>query len=455
MRQLIFSVFLIFIMGCVGNNSSLLNLPSQDQRVLSFDYEGSYSTKSFILSFSRSSLFTDVLSKRERALLSLSTLVLSGYIEEQLIQSLNLEYSQVEAFRVEYIAPSPYTRSKGVKASGLILKPPTNEPLPLLVYFYPTLLHKNMAPSLIPPSTLSMDFMEDYRLMLIFLALQGYIVMVPDHIGYGSSEDEPHPYLHKESVEQMATNFFESAVNTLHEKGVASQKELFIMGYSQGGHGALAFAEAMQNRFTDFEIKAVSAGGGPYDLLYTAQELLSQNQILKLVVAPFLQSYSYIYGWDLNDIVSKESYAGDISQIYKWDSLQEAVRDLPSHVSSLFRSQFLRDLDRRRNDFYQQALEENSVHNWDPDFPILLFHVERDSIVPYRNMEIAYRSLRSGRGAQIKKMDCDFRKVEDLIDIMDDLNRMRGNRSTIKPDHVNCNFIHFLETGDYFLKYKN
>ena len=441
-------------MGCAGN-SSLLNLQSKEEGFLSFDYRGSYSTKSFILSFSRSSLFTDVLSKREKALFSLSALALSDYIEDQLIRSLNLEYSEAEAFRVEYIASSPYTRSRGVKASGLILKPPSNEPLPLLIYFYPTLLNKNEAPSLIPPTALSMDSIEDYRLMLIFLALQGYIVMVPDHVGYGSSEDMLHPYLHKQSVAQTATNFLQSAVNTLREKGAVIQRELFIMGYSQGGHGALAFAEAMQNRSMDFEIKAVSVGGGPYDLLYTAQELLDQKQILKLVVAPLLQSYSYIYGWDLNDIVRKESYADVVSQIYRQDSLQEAVEALPSSTGSLFHPQFLRDMGTGRGDFYQRALEENSVYDWDPDFPVLLFHVKNDGIVPYKNMEIAYRSLRSGRRSQIKKMDCNFKKVEDLIGIMDDLNRMRGSRTTIEPDHVNCNFIHFLETGDYFLNYKN
>ena len=457
MRWLITLFFFIFCIGCVQNNDPLFNLNSESYQAqaVSFDRRGSYSIKSLILSLSRSPLFKEALSKRERAFLSLSTLILSDDVENILIQSLNLRYDKVEAFRIEYRTPNPYTKSGSLKASGLILMPSTHKPLPLLVYFYPTLLHKNWAPSLIPLTTLSMNPLEDYRPMLIFLALQGYVVIVPDHIGYGSSEDKPHPYLYKESVVQTTTSLLQSAVNTLDEKGISIQRELFIMGYSQGGHGALAFAEAVQNSSIDFEIKAVSAGGGPYDLLYTAQELLDQKQILKLVIAPLLQSYSYIYNWNLDDIVRKESYADIISQIYKEDSLQQAVKALPGNTGSLFRSQFLRDIDTKRSNFYQQTLEENSVYDWEPNFPVLLFHVKKDDIVPYRNMEIAYRSLSSRRNSQIKKMNCNFNKVEDLIGIMGDLNRLRGNRVTIEPDHINCSFIFFLSAGDYFLNYKN
>ena len=386
--------------------------------------------------------------------MSLSALALSDYIKNGLISALDLKYSQVSAFRVEYMTANPYRPSEEIKASGLILLPSAQEPLPLLVYFYPTLLYKSWAPSLIPPFSLSMDPLEDYRLMLIFLALQGYIVIVPDHIGYGSSADKPHPYLHKKSVMQTRA-FLQSSVEALKERGLPIQKELFIMGYSQGGHGALAFAEAVQNSPIGFEIKAVGAGGGPYDLLYTVQEQLSQKEILKLVTAPLLQSYSYIYNWDLNDIVKRESYSDDISQVYKWDSLEQAVKSLPSSVNSLFHSQFLRGIKSKRDNFYQRALEENSVYDWDPHFPLLLFHVQKDDIVPYKNMEIAYRSLMSRRNSQIKKKNCDFEKVEDLAGIIADLNNMSGNPFNMEPDHVNCSFIFFLEAGDYFSKYRD
>ncbi|MDE0092539.1 MAG: hypothetical protein OXN83_04565, partial [Oligoflexia bacterium] len=240
-------------------------------------------------------------------------------------------------------------------------------------------------------------------------------------------------------------------VNTLYKKGISTQKELFIMGYSQGGHGALAFAEAVQDSSIEFEIKAVSAGGGPYDLLYTVQELLNQERILRPVAVPLLQSYSYIYNWDLGDIVRKESYADIISQTYRWDSLQQALQDLPSRVDSLFRSQFLQDIYTRRSTFYQQILEENSVYDWRPDFPVFLFHAEKDQIVPYENMEIAYRFLKSRRNSKIKKANCNFKKVKNLINIMEDLNEIKGNHITIEPNHINCSFIFFLETSDYFL----
>ena len=308
-----------------------------------------------------------------------------------------------------------------------------------------------------PVSLLSMDPLEDHRLMMIFLALQGYIVLAPDYVGYGSSDHIPHPYLHKKSVVQTTASMLYSTVEALHNEGIPFQRDLFIMGYSQGGHGALAFAKAMQNSSADFKIQAVSAGGGPYDMLYTIREHLDQKTLWRILVTLMLKSYSSIYNWDLNDIVKREDYADIISSSFKYESLSNAVRELPHHTDSLFRSQFIRDIyekDERANP-YQWPLEENSVYNWVPNFPVFLFHVRGDQIVSYRNMEIAYRSFNSGRGGIARKKDCSFKRVEDFVDIIGELNRIRGESVQIEPDHINCNFIFFLETGDYFSDYKN
>ena len=451
-------IFCIFCVSCINEKNRLPsysnNIDYTSQALLSFKKRSSYSIKSLILPITRSSLFTESLNQRNSLLLSVSSLVLSDYIERGLRNYLNLSYNQVKSFRLEYLGSDPYRQSREVRASGLVMAPSTRNHLPVLIYFHPTLLDKDEAPSLLPPSTLTMNPLEDYRLMLIFLAMQGYIVISPDQIGYGSSEDKVPPYLHKRSIVQSSSEFLKAVIQALYEKNIAYQKKIFIMGYSQGGHSALAFAEALQNSSIDIDIQAISAGGGPYDILYTVQEQLDQNTIVKVAMAPLLQSYSYIYNWNLHDIIKRDTYADQISQAYRKDNLLRAVEDLPSQTNSLFEARFLREI-QSRDGYYHPFLEENSAFDWSPQSPVLLFHLRNDHIVPDKNMEFAYRSFKSRRRSEIEKMNCTFKKVKDLTQIIEDFNKSHGNHIKIEPNHVNCSFIFFLETGDYFLRYRN
>ena len=447
---IIIPFFIIFCISCTGGSQQIFNSTGDNyfaQNLSSFDHIGSYSIDSFSLAFSQAPLFKKNLSRREEAIFSFSSMILSDYIGDELSKALDLRYDKVEGYRVKYMTSNPYKQSKHIKASGLAIIPVSNKALPLLVYFHPTLLHKNQAPSLISPSLISMDPIEDHRLMMVFLALQGYIVFAPDYIGYGSSENMIHPYLHKKSVVQTAGSLLYALEQALTEDKISFRRELFIMGYSQGGHGALAFAQALRNSPIDFQIQAVAAGGGPYDMLFTVKEHLNQKKAWKTLLSLLLQSYSYIYNWDLDNIVKKKSYADIIYNSYKYDSLSRAVKDLPDHTSSLFQSQFINDvLERNARNDYQLPLEENSVYDWRPDFPVFLFHAKNDQIVPYGNMETAYRSL-NGRRARINKKDCSFRKVKRIVNVIEKLD---GGEHSIKPDHINCNFIFFLETGEYF-----
>ena len=448
MRSIILiKIFLVFCAGCTGGDQQILGSHGDfhhTQNLSSFTRIGFYSMDSFFLAFSRSSLFTKNLSKERARFFSFSSLVLSDHLENTLSDALNFKYKRVQGFRIEYRTPNPYRQSEQIKASGLVIMPSSDKPLPLLVYLHPTLLHKSEAPSLIPPTLFSIDPLEDQRLMIVSLALQGYIVFAPDYIGYGSSEDRIHPYLYKKSVVQTTGNLLRALEQVLQEDRVPFKREIFIMGYSQGGHGAMAFAEALQNSSMNFEIRALSAGGGPYDMLYTVREHLDKKSVWKLLLGLLLQSYSYIYNWNLDDILREKDYAGMIHELHKHDNSSRATEGLPNRTSSLFRSDFTQDILERDGMDYHKHLVENSVYDWRPNFPVLLFHAKKDQIVPYRNMEIAYRSLRRGR-SRISKKDCSFKKVGDIVDVIETL-EIRN----IEPGHINCNLIFFLEASEYF-----
>ena len=454
---LFFNLWVLIGAGCAGGylNSSDFGKDNRSE-LYSFRQRGLYSASSLAVSLSQSSFLTKELSPRESKLFSLPGLILSEQIKKYIVRFLNIKIEEVKGYRMEYTTVDPYHKTRRIKVSGLVLVPSEHYSLPLLAYFHPTLLHKNRAPGLIPPGFLSLDPFTDERVMMILLALQGYIVFVPDYVGYGSSEDRIHPYLYKPAVSQTARSMLNALVLALDKNNILFKRDLFIAGYSQGGHGALAFADSMQKNPIDFSVKAVFAGGGPYDLLYTVRQQLRQQTFSEIMLALsslLLQSYSYIYRWNLDDIVKRNSYSDIISRVFRYDNLLSAVRELPAKTNSLFRGQFLngiQDKDERYN-LFSEPLKQNSVYDWTPDFPILLYHGREDDIVPYNNMRIAQRALNSYRGGKVKTKNCDFKKVEDLIDIMDEWNEQK--KFVKKTNHINCLFMSFLEINSYFSQY--
>ncbi len=104
-------------------------------------------------------------------------------------------------------------------------------------------------------------------LMLAALyAAQGYIVVAPNYAGYDSSPLSYHPYLNAEqSSREMidALTAAKKALPTLLSPTAASAK-LFLTGYSQGGHVAMAAHRAMQA--AGIPVTASAPMSGPYAL---------------------------------------------------------------------------------------------------------------------------------------------------------------------------------------------
>ncbi|MYE07624.1 MAG: hypothetical protein F4X95_02595, partial [Oligoflexia bacterium] len=385
---------------------------------INFSYEpadlseiSNYTAADFIFAFFNSSF----LPANEDVKLGINLASVIGSESKDLRRLLKFKTETVTGYRVEYSTRNPYGERE-ITASGLLLVPALSRPLPLLIYHRSTLLTKDDAPSLIPETMIIMDPIIDERATMLMLALQGYIVLAPDYTGYGSSDDIRHPYLHRKSVTQTSLDMFFSVTEALKEYDISSTKDVYVMGYSQGGHGAIAFAEGFQGKNTsDFAIRALAAGGGPYNMLETIRELFDKNVITKITTLLFMQAYAHIYNWDLDSIIRKDSYKEVIESAFEYEDTKEPANKIPSKVDDLFQSQFIEDIQKGRNDSIQKALEENSVHNWAPSMPVLLFHARNDTIVPNSNMKMAYNSFNRNGSAAVTKKDCSFKRLDSLL----------------------------------------
>lgn len=104
-------------------------------------------------------------------------------------------------------------------------------------------------------------------------AAQGYIVVAPNYAGYDESDLDYHPYL---VAEQQSTDMIdalesardiidaEQSNNNANYTNIEDSGELFISGYSQGGHVAMATARALEQ--DGKTVTAIAPLSGPYAL---------------------------------------------------------------------------------------------------------------------------------------------------------------------------------------------
>ncbi|MBC7918179.1 MAG: alpha/beta hydrolase [Rhodoferax sp.] len=154
-------------------------------------------------------------------------------------------------------------------ASGALMVPTGAAPgcsgaRPILLYAHGTTVTKSYNLANLADNTNAAY--GEAALLAAMYASQGYIVVAPNYAGYDSSPLPYHPYLNadQQSKDMMdALAAAKKALPTLLSATSASAK-LFISGYSQGGHVAMATHKALQA--AGIPVTASAPMSGPYAL---------------------------------------------------------------------------------------------------------------------------------------------------------------------------------------------
>jgi hypothetical protein len=136
-------------------------------------------------------------------------------------------------------------------------------------------------------------------LIAAMFAAQGYIVVAPNYAGYDISTLGYHPYLNAEQQSGEMIDILTAARAGLPKTLSAATSDsgkLFVTGYSQGGHVAMATQRALQA--ADASPTGVAGMSGPYALEAFGDVILFGNVDLgSTVFAPLLStSYQKAYG---------------------------------------------------------------------------------------------------------------------------------------------------------------
>jgi hypothetical protein len=258
------------------------------------------------------------------------------------------------------------------------------------------------------------------RLLSGVLASRGYVVVATDYLGFAGSSLDFHPYLHADSQASANVDAIRAARAALAASGVAHSGRLFVTGYSQGGHAAMATQRAIEadagrrgvNAGSRLEVTAGAPMSGPYDLAGTfvdgARRLPEGSPGSPLFVTYLVTGYQRIYR-DLYATPTdyfRPPYASGIESLLpgKLTPAQLRERDLlPRRLGDLVTPKLVDDLLDPRSAL-RRALDQNTLLGWTPRAPVLLCGGARDPVVPFANA-VRARDALATRGARVEVLD--------------------------------------------------
>ncbi len=300
-----------------------------------------------------------------------------------------VQYS-VNVYKVTY-----YTNFEGSKilVSGLVCVPNIEgESFPIMSFQNGTNTSHSEAPTV--------NYNGDFFKYLESAASMGYIVLIPDYIGFGASEDIVHPYVHKSSTIQTVNNFIEAVSEMYDNKFLPAgwNKDVFLMGYSQGGWASLAshqYISSLTN--SEINLRASSCGAGPYDLSIVQNFMFSEPTYPQPVYMAYTGvSYSSLGLIDdpLSDYFN-EPFATNLPSYFDGSMSNGQINEkLNDTVAVLVTESFLTGFnDSPKFEDFRNAMDANSVYGWDVKQPVRLYHGTADIYVPPTTSETVYQEF--------------------------------------------------------------
>ncbi len=270
--------------------------------------------------------------------------------------------------------------TKKLTASGLVCIPDGGGTYPILSFQNGTNTVYANAPSLNAGSYTTQ--------MITGFAAAGFVVVLPDYLGFGASTEVFHPYLQVESTVGPILDLFR-AVKEMSAKtdlNLKLSKDLYLMGYSQGGLATLQLHKAIETSYSsEFNLKAVGCGAGPYNLPLITQAVLAVSYYPQpYYIAYIMKGFKSVVAFSnpYSDIFN-EPYASRIDGLFNGINSGGAINEqlsysIPQLFTADFRSTF------NTNPKYKvmlDALAASSVSAWRIKTPLVLTHGQADTDV--------------------------------------------------------------------------
>jgi hypothetical protein len=285
-------------------------------------------------------------------------------------------------------------------ASGLMVVPDGNMAckLSLMMYAHGTVHLKTGVPS---------NEQAEY-IVGIACAAAGYVAALPDYLGLGDSPGM-HPYIHARSEATACIDMIRASKEAAAQLNKQLSGQVFLTGYSQGGHASMATHKWIQNHFSsEFDVSAAVPMSGPYSLSHVMKDLILSNtpysnpNYLPYVILSFRYAYN-IYP-NLSDvfIAPYDTLLPPLFQGLNGGGAIDAI--MPSIPKLILQPALLDTFELDSNHIFRKLLKESDLYDWKPMKPTTMLYCEADEQVSYLNTIEAYNFMNSIGAPNVYKL---------------------------------------------------
>ncbi len=294
----------------------------------------------------------------------------------------------VKVYRIVYDTPDG--QGNPSYASGLIILPVGDScQVPIISYNHGTQLKKDDV----------FSNLQGEWVIGVVAASTGYAACLPDYLGMGQSPGF-HPYQHAKT-EASATIDLIRACNVLGAtNNINLNGQIFLMGYSQGGHAAMAtHREIQENYVGELTVTASAPMSGAYDMSGAQFDMVSAFTPYSVpgYLPYLLKGYKEVYGdtlfanWDeilkapynttIPPKLTGEFGIGDVNNI-----MPQVPREI---IDSTYSANFFADSLHP----FRLALKDNNVYQWVPQSWMRINYCGSDEEVNPQNAINAYNYM--------------------------------------------------------------
>lgn len=297
----------------------------------------------------------------------------------------------IDVYKVRYFTPS--IDSTTIFATGL-LTVPTNTTcrLPLATFGHGTTSHREGVPSRANGGE---------AMITMVMGSLGYISTAPDYIGLG---DAPagllHPYQDARTEASATIDLLRAARELAPELNYRLNGQVFISGYSQGGHTTMATHLTMQTQLpNEFNVTASVPMSGPYDLSGVMVDVMLSDSdyavpgYLPYLVFSWNQRYHF---YNSPSDYLKSPYDVTLPPLFDgYHDMGQINAQMPSVPKHIFKDEMIDSFTANPNHPFRLALKDNDVYDWRPNCPVKIVFCRADEEVNPRNAVVLYDSFKA------------------------------------------------------------
>ncbi len=303
------------------------------------------------------------------------------------VSTSSLKYD-VNLYKVTY---NTTLKGQKVTGSGLVALPKTNEAVGIISFQHGTITSHAEAPSMQSTSSLEV-------ILYSALASPGFIAVVPDYLGFGSSVSIVHPYYVKDATSTVVLDLLKAAKELAILKNVNFNGKLFLAGYSEGGYATMAAHRAIeQNGLEGFTLIASFPASGGYNVKGMQEYFFGLTTYDEpFYLAYVAVAYQNYYDWPapLSNLF-QQPYARIVPGLFDGAKNGSQINAfLTDSVTHLVTPNLLAHINTdNQYQYIVEAFKENSLLDWKPTIKMYLYHGDADTTVPYQNSVDTYNQL--------------------------------------------------------------